>query len=122
MIEFEPLPAGLEYVVLDLNRESTSSFHDEPLEMENQWTMEFFEAPTLEYEEKDFVDKHGCFILESPSPCSYNTLLESATFYSTNASEGYNHLKALSTKTLRRMVVDAYVYHKHCKFPDALSH
>ena len=35
LIEFEPLPVGLEYVVLDLNRESTSSFHDESLEMED---------------------------------------------------------------------------------------
>ena len=43
-IEFEPLPAGLEYVVLDHNRESTSISHDESLEMENQWAMELCEA------------------------------------------------------------------------------
>src|SRR6185312_926056 len=53
LIEFEPLPAGLEYVVLDLNRESTSSFHDESLEMEKSWAKELCEAPTLEFEEKD---------------------------------------------------------------------
>ena len=58
MIELEPRPAGLEYVVLDLNRESTSSFHDESLEMENQWAMEFCEAPTLESEEKDSTNEH----------------------------------------------------------------
>ena len=53
LTEFEPLPDGLEYVVLNLDRESTSSFYDEPLEMENQWAKEFCEAPTLESNEKD---------------------------------------------------------------------
>ena len=52
-IEFEPLPAGLEYVVLDLDRDATMSFHDESPEMENPWATEFCEAPTLESEEKD---------------------------------------------------------------------
>ena len=50
--EFEPLPAGPDYVVLNHDRESTSSFHDESLEMENQWAMEFCEAPTLESEKR----------------------------------------------------------------------
>ena len=40
LTEFEPLPDGLEYVVLNLDRESTSSFYDASLEMENQWAME----------------------------------------------------------------------------------
>ena len=53
LTEFEPLPAGLEYVVLDYDRESTSSFHNASLEIENQWAMEFCEAPTLESNEKD---------------------------------------------------------------------
>ena len=52
LTEFEPLPAGLEYVVLDYNRESTSSFHNASLEIENQWAMEFCEALTLEINEK----------------------------------------------------------------------
>ena len=66
LIEFEPHPAGLEYVVLDLNRESTSSFHDESLEMENQWAMEFCEAPTLESEEKNSTNEHGSFTFDIP--------------------------------------------------------
>jgi len=52
-IEFEPLPAGLEYIVLDLDRDATMSFHDESPKMENPWATEFCEAPTLESEEKD---------------------------------------------------------------------
>ena len=70
MTEFEPLPAGLEYVVLDHDRESTSIFHDEPLEMENQWAMEFSEAPTLESKEKDSTNEHGNFTFDIPrKPC-----------------------------------------------------
>ena len=51
--EFEPLPACLQYVVLDLDRDTTMIFHDASLEMENQWAIEFCEAPTLESNEKD---------------------------------------------------------------------
>ena len=36
LTEFEPLPTGLEYVVLDHDREPTSSFHNASLEKENQ--------------------------------------------------------------------------------------
>ena len=57
--EFEPLPAGLEYVVLDLDRDTTMIFHDAAFEMENQWAMEFCEAPTLESNEKDSSNEHG---------------------------------------------------------------
>ena len=77
LIEFELLPAGLEYVVLDLNRESTSSFHDESLEMENQWAMEFCEAPTLESIGKDFIYDHGSFILVIPKNHALSTPLQS---------------------------------------------
>jgi hypothetical protein len=41
LTKFEPLPTGLEYVVLDYDRESTSSFHNASLEIGNQWAMEF---------------------------------------------------------------------------------
>ena len=44
--EFEPLPSGPEKVVLDHDRDSTMISHDESLEMENRWAMEFCEAPT----------------------------------------------------------------------------
>ena len=37
LTEFVPLPVGLESVVLDLDRDTAMIFHDEPLEMENQW-------------------------------------------------------------------------------------
>ena len=44
--EFEPLPSGSGKVVLEHDRDSTMISHDESLEMENRWAMEFCEAPT----------------------------------------------------------------------------
>ena len=91
--------------------------HDESLEMENSWAMEFDEAPTLESKEKDSLDEHGSFSLEIPQePCSFNASSESGTLCTPSTHEDYNRLKVLSCKTFRRLVVDAYVYHKYCKF------
>ena len=114
MTEFEPLPAGLEYVVLDYDRESTSSFHNASLEMENPWAMEFCEAPTLESDEKDSTDEHGTVIFEMP--CSFNATPESGMLSAPCTYEDYNHLMVLFCKTFRRLVVDPFVYHKHCRF------
>jgi len=75
--KFEPHLAGPEYV-LDLNRESTSIFHDEFFEMENQWAMALCEALTLESNEKNSSNEHGNFTLEMPQKsCSFNATLES---------------------------------------------
>ena len=114
MIEFEPLPAGLEYVVLDLNRESTSSFHDESLEMENQWAMEFCEVPTLESDEKNSTDEHETIIFKISY--SFNATPESGMLSAPCTHEDNNHLMVLFCKIFRRLVVDVYVYRKHCRF------
>jgi hypothetical protein len=91
--------------------------HDESLETENPWAMEFCEAPTLESEGKDSIDEHGSFIHEIPQePCSFNASPKSVTLCASSKHEEYNHLKLLSCKICRRLVVDAYVYHKHFKF------
>jgi len=115
-IEFKPHPTSPHSVVLDHDRDTTTIIHNEPLGRENHQAREFSEALTLESKGKESVDGHASFILESPSACPYNILPDSATLCTTNAFEGYNHLRALYGKMLRRMVVDTYVYHKHCKF------
>jgi hypothetical protein len=115
-IEFEPLPSGPKKVVLDHDQDSTTISHDESLEMENPWAMEFDEAPTLESKEKDSLE-HESFILEVPQEqCSFDASPESGTLCAPSTHEDYNHLKVLSCKTFRRLVVDAYVYRKHCRF------
>jgi hypothetical protein len=112
LTEFEPLPAGLEYVVLDYDRESTSSFHNASLETENQWAMEFCEAPTLESNEKDSSNEHGNFTFDIPhKPCSFNTAPDSGTLSAPCTHEDYNQLKVLFCKIFRRLV-----YRKHCRF------
>ena len=107
LIELEPLPAGLEYVVLDLNRESTSSFHDESLEMEKSWAKELCEAPTLESNEKDSSNEHGSFTFDIPrKPCSFNATPESGMLSAPCTHEDYNQLKVLFCKIFKWLVVD----------------
>ena len=117
MTEFEPLPDGPESVVLDLDRDTTMIFHDESLEMENQWAMKLCEAPTLESNEKDSSNEHGNFTFDIPrKPCSFNATPESGMLSAPCTHEDYNQLKVLFYKIFRRLVVDVYVYRKHCKF------
>ena len=91
-------------------------FHDEPPEIENPWARKSSAALTLEFEWNDSIDEHDSFILETPPPCFFSTPPESGTRCTMNAIASCNLLKALSSKTFGRMVVDAFVYHKHCKF------
>ena len=82
--------------------------HDESLEMENPWAMEFCEAPTLESSEKDSTDEHGTIIFKTP--CSINATPESGMLSALCTHEDYNLLMVLFCKTFRRLVVDVYVY------------
>ena len=79
--------------------------------------MEFCEALTLESEEKDSTNVHGSFTFDIPrKPCSFNATLESGMFSAPYTHEDYNQLKVLLCKIFRRLVVDVYVYRKHCRF------
>jgi hypothetical protein len=86
--------------------------------MENQQAKKSCEAPTLESEEKDSMDEHGTVIFEIP--CSFNFSPESGMLSAPSTHEDYNHLKVLFCKIFRRLVVDVYVYCKHCRFRVAL--
>jgi len=115
--EFVPLSSGPKEVVLDHDRDSTMISHDESLDTKNRRATKCYEAPTLESIEKDSIYEHGSFILVIPQkPCSFHTSPESGTHCAQSTHEDYNFLKVLSCKTFRRLVVDAYVYRKHCKF------
>ena len=116
LIEFVPLLLSPHCVVLDHDRDTTMIFHDEPLEVENSWARESSEALTLEFKANNSIDEHGSFIVETSPPRSFSTPPESGTHCTMNAFASCNLLKAFSSKTFGRMVVDAFVYHKHCKF------
>ena len=66
LTEFEPLPNGLESIVLDFDRDTIMIFHDASLEMEKSWAKESCEAPTLESKEKDSTNEDRSFTLEMP--------------------------------------------------------
>ena len=100
MTEFEPLPDGLESVVLDLDRDITMIFHDESLEMENQWAKESCEAPTLESNEKDSSNEHVNFTFDIPSKlCSFNATPESGMLSAPCTHEDNNYLIVLTGKS-----------------------
>jgi hypothetical protein len=91
--------------------------HDASLEMENSWAMEIYEVPTLEFERKDSIDKHGSLTLAIPKePCLHHASLESTTLSAQSTHQDYNNLMVPLCKKFRRLAVDAYVYHKHCRF------
>jgi len=119
-IDLEPLSTGSEYVVLELDWGTTVTFHNKPLEMENQRANESCEASTLESVEKDSMDEHGTVIFEIP--CSFNFSPESGRLSAPCTHEDYNHLKVLFCKIFTRLVIDVYVYRKHCIFRVALWH
>jgi hypothetical protein len=90
--------------------------HDGSSEMENSWAMEI-EVPTLKSKGKDSIYEHCSFTFDIPlKPCLHHASPESAMLSALSTHEGYNRLMVLSCKKCRRMVVDAYIYHKHCKF------
>jgi hypothetical protein len=75
--EFEPFPTNPYYVVFDLDWKPTLIFHNECCGID-LWAMEFYEAPTLKFVEKDHIDEHESFILETPQvPCSQDITSES---------------------------------------------
>ena len=93
------------------------SFHDKSLEMEKSWAKEFCEAPTLESNEKDSTNELGSFTFDIPQkPCSFNETLESGMLSAPCTHKDYSHPIVLFCKIFRRLVVDVYVYHKHCRF------
>ena len=85
--------------------------HDASLEMENQWAMEFCEAPTPESKEKDSTNEHGSFTFEiSRKPCLFNATPESSMLSASCTHEDYNQLKVLFCEIFRMLVVDIYMF------------
>jgi hypothetical protein len=93
-----------------------SGQHDITLEKENFWAMDKLEAPNLELEMNESTNEHEHSSFEFPR-VSFS-LLESPKFVvlsTTYSYEDHIHLMILVHKLFKRMVVDAYVYHKYCR-------
>jgi len=92
-----------------------SGQHDITLEKENLLAMDKLETSTVELEMNDSTNEHESSSFEFPCvSCSLLASLELITLSTICFHENHNHISLLVYKLFRRMVVDAYVYHKHC--------
>jgi hypothetical protein len=101
-------------IVLNGGRETTSIFLDECLEKEDPCALDIPKVTTPESKKKNSTNEHESFFFEES--CSHKESPESASLGATCSYRDHNHLLVLVYKMFRRMVVDAFVYHKHCKF------
>ena len=78
--------------------------------------MDMLKAPTLETKKKDSTIEHESFSFETPHvSCSHLESLEIIVLSDACYYEEDNHPSLLISKLSRRMVVDAFIYHKYCK-------
>ena len=78
--------------------------------------MHIHEETSLELEKEDDINEQGSyFINTSSNPCSHEKSPESIGFSNIATHEIFNPLILLVHKYFKRVVVDAYVYHKYCR-------
>ena len=76
------------------------------------WSMGIHEELTLEFEKENHANEHGGFILEhSQDPCSFENSPKSP-LCPLCTNERHTHPSLSTHKCFKRMVVDAFVYHK----------
>ncbi len=122
-IKSKPCPSGPHNVVLVYHHETTRFLHDVSLEKESLQATDKLETSTLEDERKHSTFEHECFSFKIPQDsCSHKESPESCSISTTSLGEDHNHLPILISNLFRRMVVDAYIYHKYCKSRTCLWH
>jgi hypothetical protein len=108
LLEPKSCPSDHPNIALDSDWDSTLTRHD------RFRAMDMPKAPNLET--KDSTIKHECFSLVTLHfSCSLVESLEFDVLSTTCNYEDPNHLSLLVYKLFRRMVMDAYIYHKYCK-------
>ena len=96
--------------------------HRQQMINEYVWSMNILEGPTLESKKEDHVDEHQRYILEEPQdPRFHDKSLESIFPSTVSTYESCNHPTFLIHQTLKRMVVEAFVYHKYSKARSCLG-
>jgi hypothetical protein len=81
---------------------------------EHVWSMDIPEASTLDSQNR--LENEGFTLEGSEIPCSHQKLPELSSPNTNDLYETYNLLIFLVHANFERKVVDAFVYHKHCKF------
>jgi len=116
LLEPKPCPSGHQNVDLDNDEDSTLPLHDISPKNKNCCAMDNLRAPTLEVKKNNSTNKHEGFPFETPKvSCSLLESLQLITLSATRLYEDHNHLLVLVFKLFRRMVVDAFIYHKYYK-------
>ena len=95
--------------------------HRQEMIDEYVWSVNILEGSTLESKKEDHVDEHQSYILEEPQDLCFREKSPESIFPSTNTSESYTHPMLLFYQIIKRMVVDAFVYHKYSKARSGLS-
>jgi hypothetical protein len=108
---------------LDSNGEISTPFEDEThpsmeeaLDETNPRVTNSNEILNIQIGDEDDINERGnYFITISLKPCSYETSLNSIGLSNLTTFEISNPLILSSYKNFKRVVVDAYVYHKYCR-------
>jgi hypothetical protein len=75
------------------------------------------EERPLEPKKEDDIDEHGSYFMNTSSnPCSHEKSPESIRLSNIATDEIFNPFILIVHKIVERVVVDAYIYHKYCKF------
>ena len=78
--------------------------------------IDIHEKTPLELEKEDNINEHGSYFMNTSSnPCSHEKSPESIGLSNITVHEVFNPLILYVPKIFKRVVVDAYVYHKYCK-------
>jgi len=78
--------------------------------------IDIHETSTLKLEKEEDNDELGSYILTIPSNTCVHEKSSKSIFLSTTVTfKIYNSFMLLVHKNSKREVVDAFVYHKHCK-------
>jgi hypothetical protein len=122
-IKPKPCPSGPQNVVLIYYQETTWFLHDASLEKENLQAKDKLETLILEDKRKHSTNEHESFSFKiTRDSCSHKESLDSCSISTAYSCEDHNHLAVFISNMFRRVVVDAFVYHKYCKSHICLWH
>jgi hypothetical protein len=89
---------------------------EEALDEANSRVTNPSEILNIQIEDKDDINEHGIYsITTSLIPCSYETSPNSIGLSILPTFEISNPLTLSIYKNFKRVVIDAYVYHKYCR-------
>ena len=78
--------------------------------------LDIHEESTLELEKENDINEHGSYFMNTSSNlCSHEKTPKSIGLSNATTHEIFNPLILPVHKIFKRVVVDAYVYHKYCK-------